>query len=69
MFVKKVQRDTKEGDKLQVILLLIKSYEDEHYPIPKPNPIDTHKIKMAELGLRNKDLVGKLGSKAMYQIY
>ena len=52
MFNKNVQRDTKEGDKLQVVLLLIKSYEDEHYPIPKLNPIDALKIKMAELGLR-----------------
>jgi HTH-type transcriptional regulator / antitoxin HigA len=35
-----------------VVLLLIKSFEDEHYQIPKPNPIDALKIKMAELGLR-----------------
>ncbi len=64
MFDKKVHLDTKEGELLQVVLLLIKSYEDEHYLIPKPNPIDALKIKMAELGLRNKDLVGKLGSKS-----
>jgi len=28
-----------------------------------PNPIDAIKIKMDELGLKNKDLVGKVGIK------
>lgn len=44
-------------------LLLIKQYEDEHFPIPLPDPIETIKLKMNELGLKNKDLVGKFGSK------
>ncbi|MFM2016223.1 MAG: hypothetical protein RIQ51_1713, partial [Bacteroidota bacterium] len=43
--------------------LLIKQYEDANYPIPLPDPIDAIKIKMDELGLKNKDLVGKVGSK------
>jgi HTH-type transcriptional regulator/antitoxin HigA len=64
MFDKKVKLDTPEGDKLQVALALIKSYEDEHYPIPAPNAIDALKTKMIDLGLKNKDLVGKLGSKS-----
>lgn len=63
MFDKKVKPHTPEGEKLQVALLLIKQYEDEHFPIPTPNPIDAIKIKMLELGLKNKDLVGKVGSK------
>jgi HTH-type transcriptional regulator/antitoxin HigA len=28
-----------------------------------PDPIDAIKVKMNELGLKNKDLVGKVGSK------
>lgn len=63
MFDKKVKPNTPEGEKLQVALLLIKQYENEHFPIPTPNPIDAIKIKMLELGLKNKDLVGKVGSK------
>ncbi len=63
MFDKNVKPNTPEGEKLQVALLLIKQYEDEHFPIPTPNPIDAIKIKMLELGLKNKDLVGKVGSK------
>ncbi|WP_245588166.1 helix-turn-helix domain-containing protein [Algoriphagus terrigena] len=44
-------------------MILIKNYEDENYPIPLPDPIDAIKLKMQELGLKNQDLVGKIGSK------
>jgi HTH-type transcriptional regulator/antitoxin HigA len=62
-FEKKVKSDSAIGEKLQVILILIKNYEDEHYPVPKPDPIDVLKLKMLEKGMKNKDLVGKLGTK------
>lgn len=41
----------------------IKQYENEHNPIPIPDPIEAIKIKMLERGLKNKNLVGKIGSK------
>jgi HTH-type transcriptional regulator/antitoxin HigA len=63
MFDKQVVPETSEGDKLQIVLLLIKQYEDRHYPIPKPDPIDAIKSKMVDLGLKNKDFVGKVGTK------
>ena len=62
-FENKVKANTPQGEKLQVALLLIKQYEDAHFPIPLPDPIDAIKVKMNELGLKNKDLVGKVGSK------
>ena len=63
MFDKKVTAESPEGEKLQVVLLLIRQYEDQHYPVPKPDPIDAIKGKMADLGLKNNYLVGKVGSK------
>ena len=62
-FENKVKSTTPQGEKLQVALLIIKQYEDANYPIPLPDPIDAIKVKMNELGLKNKDLVGKMGSK------
>ena len=62
-FDKKVKPDSPQGEKVQVALLLIKQYEDLHYPIPVPDPIEVIKLKMQDLGLKNKDLVGKVGSK------
>ena len=55
--------NTPEGNKVEVALLLIKQYEDANYPIPMPDPIDAIRVRMDEIGLKNKDLVGKFGSK------
>ena len=62
-FDKKVSPESPEGKKLEVALVLVKNYEDQHYPIPYPDPIEAIKLKMEELGLKNQDLVGKIGSK------
>lgn len=63
LFDKKVKPNTPEGANLQIALLLIKDYEDKHYAIPVPDPIEAIKLKMQEKGLKNKDLVGKVGTK------
>jgi HTH-type transcriptional regulator/antitoxin HigA len=63
LFNKKVKSNSPEGETLQVALLLIKEYEDKNYPIPVPDPIAAIKLKMQERGLKNKDLVGKIGTK------
>ncbi|MES2773701.1 MAG: transcriptional regulator [Bacteroidota bacterium] len=52
-----------EGEQLEIALLLIKAYEDVHYQIPTPDPIEAVKIKMGEKGLFSKDLVAWVGSK------
>ena len=62
-FDSKVKVSSAEGEKVQVALLLIKQYEDANYPVPLPNPIDAIKLKMQDMGLKNKDWVGKVGSK------
>ena len=63
MFDEKVKPNTADGNKVEVALLLIKQYEDAKYPIPMPDPIDAIRVRMDEIGLMNKDLVGKFGSK------
>ena len=63
LFDKKIKPSSPLGEKLQVLLILIKNYEDVHYPIPRPDPIDVLKLKMLEKGLKSKDLVGKIGTK------
>ncbi len=62
-FDKKIAIDSPEGKKLEIALILIKQYEDEHHPVPLPDPIEAIRMKMSEMGLKNKDLVGKIGSK------
>lgn len=56
--------DTKEGDEAEILSLLIENYENEHYPIKAPDPIEAIKIRMEELNMRQKDLVGIIGGKS-----
>lgn len=57
-------RNTPEGDELELLALLIETYEDEHYPIAPPDPIEAIKIRMEELDMKQKDLVGVIGGKS-----
>lgn len=59
-----ISADSKTGEDLQVALLLIKQYEDIHFPIPKPDPLLAVKQKMEDEGLKNKDLIDWIGSKS-----
>lgn len=56
--------DSKEGDEAEILSLLIENYENEHYPIQAPDPIEAIKIRMEELNMRQKDLVGIIGGKS-----
>jgi HTH-type transcriptional regulator/antitoxin HigA len=60
---KKVKKNTAQGEELELLLVLIKHYEDQHFTIEHPDPIEIIKLKMLEKGIRNKDLIGKIGSK------
>ena len=56
--------DTKEGDEAEILSLMIENYENEHYTIEAPDPIEAIKIRMEELNLRQKELVGLIGGKS-----
>ena len=47
----------------ELLGLLINLYEDIHYPIATPAPLEAIKLKITELGLKNKDLEQYIGSK------
>lgn len=55
--------NTVEGDELELLLVLIKNYEETFIPLPKINTIDAIKYKMEELGIKPKDLAEIIGSK------
>ncbi|OBQ52797.1 transcriptional regulator [Tamlana sp. s12] len=56
--------DTKEGDEAEVLSMLIDNYENQYYPIEAPDPIEAIKIRMEEMNLKQKDLVGIIGGKS-----
>ncbi|MFV9482312.1 helix-turn-helix domain-containing protein [Christiangramia sp. ASW11-125] len=56
--------DSKEGDEAEILSMMIDNYENEHYPIDAPDPIEAIKIRMEEMNLKQKDLVGVIGGKS-----
>ena len=56
--------NSKEGDEAEILSLLIDNYENKHYPIESPDPIEAIKIRMEEMNLNQKDLVGIIGGKS-----
>ncbi len=53
--------DTPEGDEAEVLSILIEKYEDEHYPIGMPDPIEAIKFRMEQMGMNQKDLADIFG--------
>lgn len=53
-----------ESDEAEVLALLIKDYEDRHFVINAPSPIEAIKYRMDQQGLTNKDLAQILGFKS-----
>lgn len=53
-----------EDNELEVLSTLVEVYEDEHYPILPPDPIEAIKTVMEERGLQYKDLVPLFGTKS-----
>ncbi len=53
-----------EGDELEVLGILIDKYENEHYPIDYPDPIDAIKFRMEQLGYNQNDLAKVIGLKS-----
>lgn len=54
---------TPEGDEAEVLALLVGDYEDRHYPIDPPDPIEMIKVRMEEMKLKQVDLVNAFGGR------
>ncbi|MBV8963702.1 MAG: helix-turn-helix domain-containing protein [Hyphomicrobiales bacterium] len=54
---------TPKGDRLDVLVTLIEAYEDEHYPMDPPDPIEAIKFRMEQRGLSRKDLEPLIGTR------
>jgi HTH-type transcriptional regulator/antitoxin HigA len=56
-------KGTPAADELDLLLVLVKDYEDKHIHLPQLDPIDAIKLKMEERGLKAKDLESLIGTK------
>ncbi len=55
---------TSEMDELELLTALVEMYEERHFPISQPDPIDAIKFRMEQLGLGQKDMVPFIGNKS-----
>ena len=55
---------TPESDELEILGLMVEDYENKHYPIEAPDPIEAIKIRMEEMGLKQVDLISEIGGKS-----
>ena len=55
---------TDHGDRLDVLLVLVDSYEAQHHPINPPDPIEAIKFRMEQMNLTRKDLEPLIGSRS-----
>ena len=55
------KKGTKDGDELEILSILIDKYENEHFPIGFPDPIEAIKFRMEQMGLKQKDLAEAVG--------
>ena len=52
---------TSDGDRFELLLMVIESYEAKHHAIAPPDPMDAIEFRMEQAGLTVKDLVPMIG--------
>jgi HTH-type transcriptional regulator/antitoxin HigA len=58
------KKGSPEGDELEVLGILIDQYENEHFPIGMPDPIEAIKFRMEQMGYNQNDLANIVGLKS-----
>lgn len=53
---KTLKAGSKQADELEVLSMLVKEYENDRYPVPKPNPIEAIKFRIEQMGLSESTL-------------
>ena len=55
---------TTQSDELEILVMLVEKYEEQHWHIAEPDPIEAIKVRMEQMHLKQKDLVPYIGNKS-----
>ncbi len=55
---------TPEDDKLEILVTLVAAYEEKHFPMDPPDPIEAIRFRLAQQGLDPNALVGVIGGRS-----
>ena len=60
---------TPEGDRLDVLATLVEAYEQAHFPMDAPDPIEAIKFRLEQQGADKKALIGVIGNRTrVYEV-
>jgi len=60
---KNIKPDSKQSDELEILSILVKEYENEYYPVPKPNPLEAIKFRLEQMNMSETELSEILGNR------
>ena len=55
--------NTADGDELDILVTLVEAYEQKHFNITPPDPIEAIKFRMDQLGMKQSDIAIVIGGK------
>ena len=62
-------KGTPEEDRLDVLATLVDAYEQKHFPIDPPDPIEAIRFRLEQQGLDPRALVGVIGGRSrVYEV-
>jgi HTH-type transcriptional regulator/antitoxin HigA len=60
---------TSAGDRLEVLTTLVEAYEQAHFPMDAPDPIEAIKFRLEQQGADKKTLIGVIGNRTrVYEV-
>ena len=54
---------TEDGDRLEILIILTETYEEAHFPMDLPDPIEAIKFRLEQQGVDKKALIGIIGNR------
>ncbi len=58
-----IEPDSREGEELELLSLLVEKYEEEHHLLGAPDPIEAIKYRMEQMNLKQVDIAPLFGGK------
>ena len=63
------EEGTPDGDRLEILSTLVEAYEEAHFPMDMPDPIEAIKFRLEQQGVDNKALIGIIGNRTrVYEV-
>jgi HTH-type transcriptional regulator/antitoxin HigA len=63
------EEGTAAGDRLEILTTLVEAYEESHFPMDLPDPIEAIKFRLEQQGEDKKALIGIIGNRTrVYEV-